>query len=257
MAKVGSKTVSVDLSLPGSWVELPDRRLCYLLRLIAAGHTSEEVRLFCLLRWNGVRVVGRRADGLWILSRRGTPVTVSSLSMAGMLSYLDWMGRIPSVPVRPDRLRGRVALPADLQGVPFSVFVMADNLYQGWLATHDGSLLRLMMDMLYPRRPWMPSLSPFRAWHGTAVFYWWASLKEFFAQRWTDFFLPAASQEGTNLLGAPQSPEKSMNAMIRALTRGDVTKEEEILGMDTWRALEELNVQARESAEFDRKYGEK
>ena len=34
-----------------------------------------------------------------------------------------------------------------------------------------------------------------------------------------------------------------MNAQIRALTKGDVTKEKEILALDTWRALTELNAQ--------------
>lgn len=37
-----------------------------------------------------------------------------------------------------------------------------------------------------------------------------------------------------------------MNAQIRALTKGDVTKELEILALDTWRALTELNAQAKE-----------
>lgn len=35
--------------------------------------------------------------------------------------------------------------------------------------------------------------------------------------------------------------------MIRALTGGDITKEERILKMDTWRALTELDAKARES----------
>ena len=37
-----------------------------------------------------------------------------------------------------------------------------------------------------------------------------------------------------------------MDAQIRALTKGDITKEKEILALDTWRALTELNAQARE-----------
>ncbi len=37
-----------------------------------------------------------------------------------------------------------------------------------------------------------------------------------------------------------------MNAQIRALTKGDITKEKDILALDTWRALTELNAQARE-----------
>lgn len=40
--------------------------------------------------------------------------------------------------------------------------------------------------------------------------------------------------------------QEAMDAQIRALTKGDITKEAEILALDTWRALTELNAQARE-----------
>jgi uncharacterized protein YbjQ (UPF0145 family) len=37
-----------------------------------------------------------------------------------------------------------------------------------------------------------------------------------------------------------------MNAQIRALTGGDITKDEAVLSMDTWRALTELDTKAKE-----------
>jgi uncharacterized protein YbjQ (UPF0145 family) len=45
-----------------------------------------------------------------------------------------------------------------------------------------------------------------------------------------------------------------MNAEIRALTGGDITKEQAVLEMDCWRALTELNEKAREAQEFKKKY---
>ena len=48
-----------------------------------------------------------------------------------------------------------------------------------------------------------------------------------------------------------------MNAQIRALTGGDITKEKEVMSMDCWRALTELNEKAREQQEFNQKYGRK
>lgn len=49
--------------------------------------------------------------------------------------------------------------------------------------------------------------------------------------------------------------QDSMDAQIRALTKGDITKERDILNMDTWRALTELDALAREYEEINRKYG--
>ena len=46
-----------------------------------------------------------------------------------------------------------------------------------------------------------------------------------------------------------------MNAQIRALTKGDITKESQVLALDTWRALTELDALAREYQEFNSKYG--
>ena len=46
--------------------------------------------------------------------------------------------------------------------------------------------------------------------------------------------------------------QEAMDAQIRALTKGDVTKEAEVLQLDTWRALTELNAQAKEYEELRR-----
>ena len=59
-----------------------------------------------------------------------------------------------------------------------------------------------------------------------------------------------------NLLGyAPPIGEvlrTAMNAQIRALTCGDITKEEALLSMDTWRALTELDAKAKEVEDIKR-----
>ena len=46
--------------------------------------------------------------------------------------------------------------------------------------------------------------------------------------------------------------QESMDAQIRALTKGDITKEEIVLKMDVWRALTELDAQAADAEEIKR-----
>ena len=74
-----------------------------------------------------------------------------------------------------------------------------------------------------------------------------------------DDFQPISdAATGGNLLGSPSlSVEDAMNAQLRALTKGDVTKEAEVLALDTHRALTELNAQAKEYKDFNAKYGNK
>ena len=73
------------------------------------------------------------------------------------------------------------------------------------------------------------------------------------AEQWPFFFrkVDAGIEEmDIDLMGA-------MDAQIRALTEGDITKEETIKRLPCWRALTELNQKAREAKEFHDKYDKK
>ena len=240
---------TLDLTVPSSWHELGDDELRYVYSLIAQDFDSETVKTLCLLRWSGVKVVGHQSGDRWLLQKGDDFLEVSPLQLAQVLPAMDWLSAPPTAPVRPRKLRGAEALPADFQGVPLETYIVVDNLFQGYLATSDDGLLDELAAVLYPQR------------HGSrlrpgpegriAVFFWVTSLKEFLARKFPDFFQPAGSAFGENLLASSPSAEDAMNAMIRALTKGDVTKEREILALDTWRALTELNAMAREYRQLD------
>lgn len=240
----------IDFVVPQSWHELTDKQLRYVYRLISSACTPQEMQLLCLLRWSGTKIVGRRttASGGWMLRRGRVMFEASALALAECLEAMEWLAAIPLRPVRPQRLHRRQALAADFTGVRFELFLAVENLYQGYLATENEALLDQLAAILYPGLK-----GALADWERVAVFYWVASLKECFARRFSDFFQPAS--EGGNLLGGSTSPdvEAAMNAQIRALTKGDVTKEAEILALDTYRALTELNAQAREYRELNTK----
>ena len=46
--------------------------------------------------------------------------------------------------------------------------------------------------------------------------------------------------------------QENMNTQIRALTGGDITKEREVLCMDCWRALTELDAKAKDYEELNK-----
>ena len=140
------------------------------------------------------------------------------------------------------------ALPSDLQSVPFEKFIYCDNLYQGYLHTKNDSLIDEMAKVLY--NDCNSELLPLER---ISIFYWFASLKQYFAKTFHHFFQQTDSTDG-NSLGSVKSigeqVTEAMNAQIRALTKGDITKEKEVLAMDCWRALTELNAQAKEYQEL-------
>ena len=87
------------------------------------------------------------------------------------------------------------ALPADFSEVPFETYIIVDNLYQGYLQTQSDDLLDELANVLYGKPI---KLKPYER---INIFYWVASLKDFFARRYPDFLQPVSAATGGNLLG--------------------------------------------------------
>ncbi len=78
---------------------------------------------------------------------------------------------------------------------------------------------------------------------------WYSRIKSVFAEQFPYFFKSGNNSEEDS----DYNFVTAMNAQIRALTDGDITKEQEVLHMDTWRALTELNEKAREAEEYQKR----
>ncbi len=234
-------TTAINFAVPQSWIELTDSQLQYVYKLIAEEFSIVEVQLLCLFKWNKTKVIGLQDSGNYLLEKEEQLFEVTPMALAEILPHIDWLGELPSYPVQLSKLHGQLALPADFAEVPFETYIVVDNLYQGYLQTQSDDLLDELASILYGQQM---KLRPFER---ISIFYWIASLKDFFAKRYPDFLQPASSNDDGNILGSSApSVEEAMNAQIRALTKGDITKEKEILALDTWRALNELNAQAKE-----------
>lgn len=242
------QTISINFIVPQSWHELSDKQLRYVYQLVAADYATDEIKTLCLIRWSSTKVIGRQDSGVYLLKKGKILFEVTPLTLAELLPHLGWLGSIPAVPVRISKINRQHALPADFSEVPFETFIICDNLYQGYLSTQNDELLDQLGATLYGKD------IAFKPYERINIFYWFAALKDSMAQKYSDFFQPVAGAADGNLLGSSAtSVEDAMNAQIRALTKGDVTKEAEVLALDTHRALTELNAQAREYKELNAK----
>ena len=250
-----SPVIHIDLTVPQGWHELSDKQLRYAFELIAKGFTSDEIKTLCLFRWSGLSVRHRHnADFVCKLGKRSFVVT--SLQIAEAIPALDWLDTIPPQPVCISRIGRFRPFAADFSEVAFEKFIICDNLYQGYLTTQSDDLLDQLASILY-QSPIPISLSPAER---ISAFYWFASVKDLFARQYPNFFQTAAQPD--NLLGGSRLPtgaqiQQAVNTMIRALTKGDITKEREILSLDTHRALTELDAQAKEYRELNEKMPKK
>ena len=238
----------IAITLPVSWQELTDRQLYYLYDLFLDNLSADQIKTYCFFLWGKIRIHD------YIVRHDKETFKVSRELIASAIHELDWIVEIPEYPVRISRIRKHAALPADFQGVEFEKYIYCDNLYQGYLSTQKQELLNEMAGILYNA----PGIKTNAA-EKLSTFYWFASLKELFSRTFPSFLRPAGSMTSENLLeqGAPlgRRLQEAMNAQIRALTKGDITKEREVLSMDTWRALAELDAQAKEYEELKKQYG--
>ena len=245
-------TKTINLIVPRGWHELDDKQLRYLFGLLADDYSSAEIRTLCLFRWTGLKV--QYCHNSHFVVRLGKDdFTLSATVVADAIETMKWLDEIPSYPVRLSHIGKFTALQADFLSVPFETFIFCDNLYQGYLHTKDDSLIDEMIKVLY--NGCNSKILPLER---ISTFYWFASLKQYFAKTFHHFFQQTGGTDG-NLLGSAKSigeqVTEAMNAQIRALTKGDITKEKEVLAMDCWRALTELNAQAKEYNELNLKYG--
>ena len=243
-----------NISLPTSWAELTDKQLQMVYNLFARDLSAAEVKTLCLMKWNGLKVLSQLPDKRFLIKRGKEVVPLSTRQIQQATSVLDFLDSFAPMPVRIARIGKYRALPADFEKVPFEQYLYVDNLFQGYLNTQSDELLQQMAQVLYGRDHIKPSKA-----HLVGIFYWMASLKQYFASLFTNFYKPVPAKGDGNLLGSSQQDiysqlRDSTNAMIRALTGGDITKEEHIMKMDTWRALTELDAKAKEAEELRKAY---
>ena len=239
-----------NISLPTSWAELSDKQLLMVFDLFSRDLSSAEVKTLCLMKWNHLRVLASLPRHRFLIKRGKEQVVLRTRQIQQATSVLDFLDTFAPMPVRISRIGKYRALPADFEKVPFEQYLYVDNLFQGYLNTQHEELLLQMAQVMYAS----DHVKPTKA-HLVGIFYWMASLKQYFAGLFSNFYKPAPAKSEDNLLGSGQPDiysqlRDSTNAMIRALTGGDITKEAAIMKMDTWRALTELDAKAREVEEF-------
>ena len=218
--------------------------------LFARDLSASEVKTLCLMKWNGLKVLSQLPDKRFLTKRGKEVVPLSTRQIQQATSVLDFLDSFAPMPVRISRIGKYRALPADFEKVPFEQFLYVENLFQGYLNTQSDELLLQMAQVLYASDHVKPDKAQL-----VGIFYWIASLKQYFAGLFSNFYKPAGANSDDNLLGSGQPDiyrqlRDTTNAMIRALTGGDITKEERIMKMDTWRALTELDAKAREAEEL-------
>lgn len=240
----------INVSLPTGWDMLSQEELRRVYEVMASVNRDRATRQFAVFRSLTGAKVEARFEGRFQLrfraGKRTCRVWVSPEDMAEQLECLAWLDTPGGVPVRLERWstpKSPKAVDACLHGVSFGHYIQLENLYQGFLATRDPEAILSMAKLLYPGL--VPKRVPTDA-QILNLLSWVVAIKAHFSAAFPNFFKPAGRG------GAAPSMLEVMNNEVRALTGGDVTKEEAIFETDCWRALTELDFKAKEAEEFNR-----
>lgn len=189
---------NLDFIMPKGWHELSQKQLRYVFRLIADGFRTDQIKTLCLLRWNKAEVIAKLPDGTHLVQVGKEHHNIRAVDIAMILPYLDWLGSLPTLPIRLKRINRRKAIAADFQGVPFETYIICDNLYQGYLQTQNDTLLNQLAT-----HPYQGLKGKINDAERISIFYWLASVKDFFSHRFSDFLQPASADNGNLLGGSP------------------------------------------------------
>lgn len=240
----------IEIKVPKAWTELSNDQLYYVYSLLADNLSGTQIRTLCLFSWGRLKVVCRYGDS-FLFKHNNEEFTVPVEVILDAIKELLYLEDVPTAPVRISRINGHDAADAELNQLPFGSYLFCENLYQGFLRTQNHNLLVQMANVLYDMNAERINQA-----EKMSVFYWWTAVKAMFERQFPNFFVKAQDPAG-GIGGASvqRQMQDAMNAQIRALTKGDITKEQQVLAMDTWRALTELDAMARETAEINRIYG--
>ena len=239
------------LNAPRGWKELTQDQLRYVFFLLSTFTDPVTVKTYMFLRFTGLEVVRKIAGGITCRlegDSRRRKFNISTWQIQSLLHQFDYIDSYDGMGVRLERIQGYHAVDVLLHGVPFVDYLNCELIYQGFLKTKDEKRLDALARILYRNRNDYPpetlTLTPAER---TGTFIWYTSVKLAMAKAFPHFFKKT---------GGDVPPMMDIiNAQLRALTEGDVTKEQRVQELDCWRCLTELDAKAREAEEWERKYG--
>lgn len=256
-------TQEFNFKAPSSWAELSEDQLRYVLSVMSIHHDHIVIKCYLLARFCGLTVHKYTRTG-WKCSvkcdesdENGDSKTgkvcervlyISAAEILSLLKNFDFIDKFTDF--RPLQRASDVLLTAVdsmLHDVSFYDYLNIEKNYQLFMLNQEDKFLCKMAHLMYRTADGSADeTAHFEPYELLGVFIWFSSVKEYFAANFTHFFKPA--REGGELRRVDILP--AMQAQIRALTDGDVTKQQAVYNTDCWAALTELDNKAREAEEF-------
>lgn len=262
------KTVTIDLKAPTSWKEMSQEQLRYVLELLSKQYNHTVIKTYMFVYFCDIHLLKKTRFGwkFWVMDDDVKRIIYLPIGhIRNFIKQFDFIDQLEDMDCRLDAVCGLHAADVHLQkDVTFEEYLYAEKYYQIFIETKD-------MEWLDNVAMWLYRDSHGRAaGHGDAVddngktieemtltpgertgtMLWYDHVKREMSKAFPHFFKKVEPDED----GEPRHVNfiELYNIQLRALTGGDATKEREVLQLDCWRALTELDAKARESEELEK-----
>lgn len=262
-----SRTVTINLTAPTSWREMSQEQLRIVFDLMAIEQESTAIKTYMLIYFCGLHVIRHTHFGwkFWtMVDGKKRVIYIKTSEMQSFIHQFDFIDQLEDMDCRLDAVCGLHAADALLQqGVTFNEYLHAEKYYQLFVETKDMEYIDNLAQWLYHDS------------HGRAAGYgdavddhgkpvedvtltpgervgtllWFVHVKQVMARSFPHFFKKTVVEDGEP---EPVNFIELYNIQLRALTGGDVTKEDTVLNLACWRALTELDAKAREAEELEK-----
>ena len=254
---------TINLTVPRNYSEMTEKQIRYVAALQIFGSSEEDIRTKCFIRFSGIRPLFLHKEKYWF-KKKGLkkPFAMSVGEVHAFSKNMDWLTK-RYVGISPCAKIGKYA-PCDklFRDITFLQYLDAENYYQAFLFKKEEKYLDKLIGTLYqPGKDYSNSLTEERAKYFARkasdeerliCLMWMIGVKEHFSRKFRFLFKRMDADEDEEPTTAPDM-YGIMQAQIRVLTEGDITKREKVLQSLTWDALHELNEKIREAEELKKK----
>lgn len=244
---------SLNLTAPKGWKELTQTQLRYVLRLLALFQDRTVVKTYMIVRFTGIHVLKKNRFGwqcfvrtTWWGKRKYFYLQTWQIeSLLGQMKYVD---SYEDMGVRLEDIHGLHAIDVQFHDMMFIDYLNAEKYYQLYMQTQKDEYLEKLAIYLYRKKNGEKPLKlKLDIAEMLGVYMWYSDMKLLFSRTFKHFFKKLDPDTDTD---DAFDMRVAMDAQIRALTDGDLTKEDMILHTSVWRALTELDAKAREAEEL-------
>ena len=244
--------MNLNIKIPDSWDKLDQRRLKTVFKYLASGSFSvHQCKVLLAFNFGGIKYFGMNDEGA-IVKIKDDLIVLSEDDLLAIAHSVDFIEDIPKYPVRLFEIKHRKAVHPLLNDLTFAQWLAVENFYWGFLETENIALLNEILSILYPKSGLFSRfVKAFDAkkldYTHVNVIKWLSSFKLFISNRYKELFKNINTEDNYSPSSRQLDIMESMNAQIRALTKGDITKKEAVLAMDVHSALTELDALALEA----------